>query len=177
MAGTTMVVLLGLVLVDLNLLALDLTDDLAFNRHTRDSGRADLDIAFIDDHDGVEGDSRAICLIHLDKITSLTNANASSDFDHDGLIDWHEYLAGTSPTNDQSLLVITSEATAAQGAGILIHWASETGKVYQISRTADLGSGVFQYIATNLPATPSVNIYTDQTATGVGGIYRVEVSY
>ena len=37
MAGTTMVVLLGLVLVDLNLLALDLTDDLAFNRHTRDS--------------------------------------------------------------------------------------------------------------------------------------------
>lgn len=108
---------------------------------------------------------------------SLTNANASSDFDHDGFIDWHEYLAGTSPTNDQSLLVITSEATDAQGAGILIHWASEPGKIYQLSRTADLGSGQFLYIATNIPATPSVNVYTDQTATGVGGIYRVEVGY
>ena len=75
MAGTTMVVLLGLVLVDLDLLALDLTDDLAFNRHTRDSGRADLDIAFVDDHDGVEGDSRAICLIHLVDVDGFTLRN------------------------------------------------------------------------------------------------------
>ena len=48
---------------------------LAFNRHTRDSGRADLDIAFIDDHDGVEGDSRAICLIHLVDVDGFTLRN------------------------------------------------------------------------------------------------------
>jgi hypothetical protein len=111
----------------------------------------------------------------LANFPSLTNANEMSDADLDGFMDLHEFIAGTSPTNNQSLLVITAEATAAQGAGVVIRWASEPGKLYQLARAVDLTAGDFVNLATNLPATPTVNVYTDQSASGASGIYRVGV--
>lgn len=125
----------------------------------------------LDDSDG-DGLPDAWELVNF---PSLTNANESSDADLDGFIDAHEFLAGTSPTNDQSLLLITAEATASQGSGVVIRWASEPGKLYQLSRAVDLMAGDFVALATNLPATPTQNVYTDQSANGASGIYRIGV--
>lgn len=106
---------------------------------------------------------------------SLTNANETSDTDQDGFPDLHEYLAGTNPTNDQSLLKFTQESGGPNGEGMVVRWASEPGKLYHLSRSTDLLSGAFTYLATNLSATPTVNSYTDQTVSGQGAIYRISV--
>jgi hypothetical protein len=103
---------------------------------------------------------------------SLTNADAASDADLDGFIDLHEYLAGTSPTNDASYLQITAE-TAATDGGIVVRWASEPNRVYILSRTADLMSPDYIGLASNIAATPTINVYTDSPAPAGNAIYRV----
>jgi hypothetical protein len=127
----------------------------------------------LDDADG-DGLSDAW---ELQNFPALTNANGQTDGDLDGFIDLYEYLAGTSPTNNQSLLVVTAETTAQQNAGIVVQWARVPGKVYTLSRTLDLAGGQFQNIATQLPAMPVVNVYTDQSPAEAGAVYRVGVGY
>lgn len=107
---------------------------------------------------------------------STTNADQTTDQDGDGFIDLHEFLAGTSPTNDQSMLEIVTESSPVQAAGVVIRWASEPGKLYQISRSVDLLSGTFVTVATNLPATPTLNTYTDQSTAVDSAVYRISVS-
>ena len=58
-------VLLALVLVDDDLLALDLSDDLALNSRTGDSGVADLDLTIVLDHQNVEGNGGTVFLVTL----------------------------------------------------------------------------------------------------------------
>lgn len=106
--------------------------------------------------------------------TGLTNATSDSDSDHDGFLDQHEYFAGTNPTNDQSLLLITSETQATAG-GIVVRWASEPAKLYMVERSADLVGQSFTALATHVSATPDLNSYTDAVPPAAGAIYRVGV--
>lgn len=110
----------------------------------------------------------------LQHFPGLTNATQDSDNDGDAFPDLHEFYAGTNPTNDQSLLIITSETTAEAG-GIVVRWASETGKLYAVSRSLDLATGAFSTLATNLSATPMLNVYTDDAPAAAAAIYRVGV--
>ena len=106
----------------------------------------------------------------------LTNFNddAMADADHDGLLTWQEYLAGTNPTNAASNLRITGGSVTSQGA--VIRWSSESNRFYDLVRTTNLlmaFGGVTG--ASNLPATPPENIYTNLDQNGNTTFYRIDV--
>jgi hypothetical protein len=108
----------------------------------------------------------------------LTNAlgevQESGDSDRDGLTAWMEFVAGTDPTNAVSFLAITNLFRAG-GSGFVLSWPSVSNRIYGLDRSTNLASTGFGAIATNLPATPPLNVHTDALP-GIGGaFYRVRV--
>jgi len=59
-------------------------------------------------------------------VVNLNILSATADSDGDGASDWHEYLAGTDPTNSASVLRLTSTQPG------LLQFQSATGRTYQI---------------------------------------------
>jgi subtilisin-like proprotein convertase family protein len=109
----------------------------------------------------------------LQFFSSLTNVNASSDWDGDFFLDIDEFRAGTIPTNAASLLRF--ESVAAGGAtNFIIRWQSVSSKIYRIGRSTNLLTG-FTTLATNLPATPPENVFTDTAPPAAGAIYRIDL--
>jgi hypothetical protein len=104
-----------------------------------------------------------------------TNANALSDRDFDGLNNWDEYLAGSNPTSDYSVLEMDSGAVSSSGSsGFVIQWQSEPWRTYSLQWSTNLDRS-FGTRANLIVATPPVNAYTDMV-TGVGPyFYRVKV--
>lgn len=105
----------------------------------------------------------------------LTNftSDAAADTDGDGLSTWQEYIAGTDPTNAASCLQITGGSVNAQQA--VIRWSSASNRLYSISRTTNLLEP-FSILsgASNLPATPPENTYTNPSG-GNAAYYRIGV--
>ena len=58
--------------------------------------------------------------------------------------------------------------------GIVLRWLSREQDTYEVQRTQNLMSPLVP-IATGLPATPPVNVYTDETETVNGAYYRIRV--
>jgi autotransporter-associated beta strand protein len=102
------------------------------------------------------------------------NADAKADVDGDGLLTWQEYVAGTNPTNPASVFKITGRSVNAQGT--VIRWSSAPNKLYNLSRTTNLLT-VFAAVAgaTNLPATPPENVFTNSQNDGNAAFYRINV--
>ncbi|MBP7830184.1 MAG: hypothetical protein KA248_09735 [Kiritimatiellae bacterium] len=121
-------------------------------------------------------------------------AHPDADSDGDGLKDTNELAIGTSPVRADSdgdrssdgeeiragtdpldaLSVFELVGVRVQVSGSVVRWSSVAGKQYDLSRSANL-QGVFEGVFTNLPATPPLNVHTDQTAAGAGPwLYRVE---
>jgi autotransporter-associated beta strand protein len=102
------------------------------------------------------------------------NADAMDDADRDGLLTWQEYLAGTNPTNPASVFEITGSSVNAQGA--VIRWASASNKLYNLSRTTNLMSA-FSVLAgaSNLPATPPENVFTNPVPNGTAAFYKISI--
>lgn len=105
---------------------------------------------------------------------SLTNVNTTSDWDGDGFLDLDEFRAGTIPTNGASLLILNSTAVAPGSGAFVIRWQSASNKFYGVSRATNLLTG-FSALATNLPATPPENVYTDNAPPAAHGIYRIDL--
>jgi len=105
--------------------------------------------------------------------TNNFNAAATNDADHDGLLNWQEWVAGTDPTNALSVLSVTNTFTAASGA--VLHWPSVSNRIYGVDRATNLVQPGFQVLATNLPATPPLNVYTDQAPGIDKAFYRINV--
>jgi hypothetical protein len=61
---------------------------------------------------------------------------ADDDPDRDGLPNWHEFGAGTSPTNAASRFAV--EAVNKDGTGLLLRWQSAPGKRYRVWWTGNL---------------------------------------
>ena len=105
--------------------------------------------------------------------TNLVTVTTNSDFDADGFLDLHEFLAGSNPTDNQSLLEATSVSNSV-GLGWLVRWQSESNKLYRLSRAADPRAG-YEPIASNLLAFPPLNTYTDAAPTNAVHLYRIEL--
>jgi autotransporter-associated beta strand protein len=102
------------------------------------------------------------------------NADAMADADGDGLLTWQEYSAGTNPTNPASVFQITGGTVNSQNA--VIRWSSVSNRFYNLSLTTNLMETFVAITgATNLPATPPENIYTNSVPDGAAAFYRINV--
>ena len=109
----------------------------------------------------------------------LVNVMDNNDSDGDGLSDWAEWIAGTDPSNDQSHFQFgfpVSGVYAPNGIGVVLQWYSVSNRVYHLNRSTNLNGEFNRIPPTDIPATPSLNVHTDTTATGMGPyFYKVGV--
>ena len=104
--------------------------------------------------------------------------NGSADYadtDSDLMNNWQEWIAGTSPTNAQSVLKLVSLPPSPSGATLA--WQSVSGRNYWVERSGDLSSPAgFSMIQSNIPGLVGLTTLTDTDATNsVAYFYRVGV--
>jgi uncharacterized repeat protein (TIGR01451 family) len=96
-----------------------------------------------------------------------------ADPDGDGMTNFDEFLAGTHPLDETSLLTF-DDISVVPGTGIVVlQWLSASNRQYSVVRTADLGTP-FAPVAEGVPATPPLNTYTD--AVGIAEMYMYRVT-
>ncbi|HEY8240335.1 MAG TPA: right-handed parallel beta-helix repeat-containing protein [Kiritimatiellia bacterium] len=112
-----------------------------------------------------DGDS----LSDSNEVATGTNP-VRSDTDGDGAADGHERLAGTDPLDEDSVFAFNKMD---RDAGLIVRWSSVSGRNYAVAGGTNL-SLAFSYLATNLPASPPVNAYTDDAFNAGARFYRIE---
>lgn len=92
----------------------------------------------------------------------LTNgpwaAEATNDFDHDGMPAWKEYQADTDPTDPKSLLAVTN--ITIEGSNVRIHWKGGHAAIQHLEARMALSSTSEQWMAigiNNPPTTTATN--------------------
>jgi hypothetical protein len=106
---------------------------------------------------------------------ALAAALLAADRDNDGLSDGRELVAGTCPTDAQSVFKITSATRTAAG-GWAIKWTSASNRLYTLQRGTNLlNTAGFTNLLLDITATPPVNTCTDLPPAGGAFFYRVRV--
>ena len=100
--------------------------------------------------------------------------NPSADTDHDGMPDWAELIAGTDPTNPNSVLRLQASAPAAPGP-ILLSWLSVVGRAYSIEFKSSFADANWQTLTNNLPGTGAPLQIQDPLNISPGRVYRLGV--
>ncbi|MEI6211510.1 MAG: hypothetical protein WCR06_07775 [bacterium] len=122
------------------------------------------------DQEGMADDWERACF------GTLATADATTDSDGDGMLDRHEYLAGTAPTNRQSVLMLAQPVFSAGGTQIEIPWASASNKSYALMQSTNLALSFSIPLQAHIPATPPMNIWTTTVPASVAGMFfRVEL--
>lgn len=94
------------------------------------------------------------------------------DWDRDRMDDADELAAGTDPNDASSVLGIVFVGQDTEpGHACIIQWQSATGKTYRLQRASNMVDGFTTDVDTFIPATPTLNVYTDSTATAAGFYY------
>ena len=101
--------------------------------------------------------------------SSWTNA----DTDADGMPDGDEVLAGSQPTNRESVFGFADTQPVPDDNRVVLYWPSLSNRIYRLERSTNLLLG-FEPYADGIPADPPVNSYTDDTP-NVLGAYKVGV--
>ena len=96
--------------------------------------------------------------------------------------DWAEDIAGTDPGDGNSCFKIefpASDIYTISGNGVILQWFSASNRVYHLYRSTNLNmsnNGFYPIPPTDIQATPTLNTYTDKTATTMGPyFYKVGV--
>jgi hypothetical protein len=90
----------------------------------------------------------------------LTNLWAGGDWDGDGSLDEQEMRAGTDPADAASVLRLVAADVQPDGAGVIVQWASEPGRVYSLRGASDAVAGLPGVLQSNLTAVAPVNVFT-----------------
>jgi hypothetical protein len=97
---------------------------------------------------------------------------ANEDTDGDQMLTWEEYWSRTDPTDSNKFLHFTAIQCASGSTGSVVQWTSETDVVYRLTSSTNLLTDMFTTIvSTNIPATPPINVVTDETAIGEAVLY------
>ena len=100
---------------------------------------------------------------------------ALEDLDSDGALNWQECVAGTVPTDPQSVLCLLSPS--ASPPNLVLRWQSVTNRTYYLQRCTNLTANPsFLTLATNIHGQAGTTAYTDTNAPGARPVfYRVGV--
>jgi len=112
--------------------------------------------------------------LYQEGLTNQTPAQeAVTDHDGDGMLSWQEYRAVTDPNDPESVTMPVVEVMPLVGS-VLVEWLSFTNPatLYDVHRATNLLEGFFP-VATNLPATPPVNVFTNPGSAAEFEVYRV----
>lgn len=101
-------------------------------------------------------------------------SDPGEDADGDGSDNLSEYIAGTSPKDQSSCLVI-STVSRSDATGRVVSWPSMTNRLYSVEVTTNLMTMAFVPIVSELLAAPPVNSYNDTVNRGSDTVfYRVK---
>jgi hypothetical protein len=109
--------------------------------------------------------------------TNASSGAAMEDRDGDGFSNLHEYIAGTDPTNAASVLKVVQVSSPGTASNFVLDWPSVAGKVYSVGWIADMMTPPWQTVASNITATPPMNVYTVSVTSVESGFYRVDVQH
>jgi len=121
------------------------------------------------DNDGLDDDWE---LLYLNSPNILSNGTGNAD--GDSLTDGEEEIAGSDPTDSNSVFTVSEEGVQT-GSGFIIRWASVTNRLYSIDSRSNLLTGTWSNIESNVAATPPLNTYTVQTDSAETLFNRVRV--
>jgi hypothetical protein len=97
-----------------------------------------------------------------------------ADADGDRASNWHEWQAGTDPTNFASLFRMFDPVRS--GANLLVTWIGATNRSYALETSTNLSSPYFDLVATNLFSDSVTNTFTHTNAAGARPkLYRVRI--
>jgi hypothetical protein len=103
-------------------------------------------------------------------------SRADDDPDGDGMSNWKEWRAGTVPTNAASCLALYALTNNPVLPGeFVVSWQSVTDRWYTVQAATNLLTGFNLNLRTNIPATPPVNVHTDNVNGAGQKFYRVKV--
>lgn len=102
-----------------------------------------------------------------------TGVDPYDDPDHDGMNNYQEYRAGTSPLDGQSRFQIVRVRPDPTGA--FVDWSSVSGKYYTVQRSSTLLDG-FADLQIHIPASAPLNTFHDTSSAGLAPFfYRIRV--
>jgi Tol biopolymer transport system component len=98
--------------------------------------------------------------------------DGAGDFDHDGQTDREEFLAGTNPTSDESLLRVITVSSINGGNTTLI-WLAVPGRTYRVQFKDSVEEAEWKDLPSDVTATASTASAVDSTGTQAHRFYRV----
>lgn len=100
---------------------------------------------------------------------------ASGDPDGDGFVNLAEYVAGTSPTNSNSVLMIRSMESGVGNRGAGFTFSSVSGRTYSVEWHTSLVAGTMWTILSNEFVSVAGPVVVVDTNAAAGRFYRVRV--
>lgn len=106
--------------------------------------------------------------------TPHTLVSSSGDYDYDGQNNGDEEVAGSDPTDSNSLFEV-NDAMFLSSSQYVIHWSSEPGRIYEVDISTNMMDGVgWSTIESTILATPPENVYTVMVDSAEANFIRVK---
>ena len=117
------------------------------------------------DHDGMDDDWEMTYFGNL-------SHDGTADTDGDGLTDYQEFLAGTNPIDNNSLLRCLTVATSAGGA--TIYWSAAPGHAYRIEFKNSIDDPAWMtLVSSTSPSTQTASVVDPDASLNTQRFYRV----